>query len=225
MEAAPPQNPDGKAVWSDPYLDAALNGLVVTTSVPVIDASGHFRGVIAMDVQLNRISSVVSSIHAGPSGYAFVVDSNKRLIACPDLDTATSDCNRKSRRWARTLDQPAIAAALPDSYPRARGQDGAGQSGLETITVGGVDRFAVYRPIPEVGYSLAILVPTSELMAGAATARARVMTDSTNITQISLVLVVVILSSASLASIILGNTLTAPLDALTQAAREITAAT
>ncbi|HET6847033.1 MAG TPA: cache domain-containing protein, partial [Anaerolineales bacterium] len=223
VEASPAKDPDGKAVWSDPYLDAALNGLVVTTSVPVHDSSERFRGVIAMDVQLKRISDIVSGIHLGTTGYAFIVDSNKRLIAMPGAGYTDLGLQPESAPLGETLDLPLIAGTLPDSIRVLLDKMAKGQSGLDTIKVGNVDRFAVYRPIPEVGYSLAIVVPTNELLAGAAAARQQVMASSTNITQISLVLVLVILLIASLASVILGNTLTAPLDALTQAAREITA--
>ena len=62
VNASPAQNPGKNSVWSDPYLDAALHGLVVTTSVPVVDSRGNFRGVAAMDIQLNRISALVSNI-------------------------------------------------------------------------------------------------------------------------------------------------------------------
>ncbi len=79
--AAPAANPDHKAVWSDPYLDAAQHGLVVTSSAPVFDATGKFRGVIAMDVQLKSITDLVSNYSLGQTGYAFLIDKNKRLIA------------------------------------------------------------------------------------------------------------------------------------------------
>jgi GAF domain-containing protein len=223
IEAIPAQNPDGTAVWSDPYLDAALNGLVVTTSVPVRDRSGRFRGVIAMDVQLNRISELVSDIRVGTTGYAFLVDSNKRLIAMPGSGYSDLQLQPDVAPLGETLDVPSISNDLPDSILLLLDKMASGQSGLDTISVGGVDRFAVYRPIPEVGYSLAIIVPADELLAGAVAARSRVMSDATNITQVSLVLVAVILLLASLAAVLLGNTLTSPLNALTQTAREITA--
>ncbi len=64
VKAAPASNPEHKAVWSDPYLDAALHGLVITASVPVFDAAGNFRGVTAMDIQLKRITDIVSEIRS-----------------------------------------------------------------------------------------------------------------------------------------------------------------
>lgn len=83
VAATPIRNPQRQAVWSAPYLDAALNGLVITCSVPVYDQQGAFRGVAAMDIQLTRISEIVDSIRVEQTGYAFLIDSEKRLIAMP----------------------------------------------------------------------------------------------------------------------------------------------
>ena len=223
VKAAPAQNPTGGAVWSEPYLDAALHGLVVTTSVPVIDAGGAFRGVVAMDVQLGRISEMVSSIGVGESGYAFLIDSNKRLIALPQAGYTDLGLQPEQALLGETLGLPLIAAALPEGITPLLDRMASGQTGLETISVAGIDRFAVYRPIPEVGYSMAILVPTEELQTGAVAAREQILTSSTNITQISLVLVAIILLFASLGAVALGNTLTAPLVDLTRTAEEIAA--
>ena len=52
IDAATPSVSEGKTVWSEPYQDAALNGLVITSSTPVYDNSGEFRGVAGIDLQL-----------------------------------------------------------------------------------------------------------------------------------------------------------------------------
>jgi GAF domain-containing protein/HAMP domain-containing protein len=99
----------------------------------------------------------------------------------------------------------------------------AGQQGLDTTFINGVERFAAYRPIPEVGYSLAIIVPSSELLSGAIAAREQLAASTASTTQASLLIVGAILLVAALAAILLGNTLTSPLVALTRTAEEITA--
>jgi GAF domain-containing protein len=223
VDATAAENQGRGAVWSAPYLDAALNGLVVTTSVPVVDSSNVLRGVLAMDIQLNRISAVVSNIRIGETGYAFLVDDSKRLIAMPPSAYGDLGLEPQTAPLGESLDAPALASSLPDSVRALLDRMVAGESGLETMKIGGVDRFVVYRPIPEVGYSLAIVVPTTELLGGAAAARAQVMSANTDITQVSLVIVAVILLLATLASVVLGNSLTAPLAALTHTAREISA--
>jgi len=223
VEAAPAQNPEGKSVWSEPYLDAALHGLVVTTSVPVVDARGVFRGVIAMDVQLGRISEIVSNIHVGETGYALLIDSSKRIIALPEAAYSDLGLQVEQAPLGETLESPALAAVLPEGLKPLLDHMARGETGLDVISIGGSDRFAVYRPVPEVGYSMAIIVPTQELLAGVVAAREQLMAASANTTRISLVLVVVILLFASLAAAVLGNTLTTPLVALTQTAEAITA--
>jgi GAF domain-containing protein len=223
VNAAPDQNPDRQAVWSEPYLDAALNGLVVTTSVPVYDSRDRFRGVIAMDVQLGRITEVVASIGVGETGYAFLIDSDQRLIAMPGGGYADLGLKAEDAPLGETLDTPQVAAILPDAVRVLLGRMAAGEAGLATVAVGGQERFAVFQPVPEIGYSMLILVPAEELLRGSAAARQQLMASSTSTTLASLVIVVIVLLLASLAAAVLSNTLTAPLVALTQASREITA--
>jgi GAF domain-containing protein len=204
-------------------LDAALNGLVVTTSVPVHDSRKVFRGVIAMDVQLGRITEVVSNINVGETGYAFLIDSDQRLIAMPSQGYADLGLSAEDAPLGGTLNTPQIAGILPDAIRALLGRMAAGETGLTTLPVGGQERLAVFQPVPEIGYSMLILVPSEELLRGSAAARQQLMASSTSTTLVSLVIVVIVLLLASLAAAVLSNTLTSPLVALTQAAREITA--
>ncbi len=80
----------------------------------------------------------------------------------------------------------------------------------------------VFRPIPEVGYSLAVIVQSQEWLASAAAAKEQISEATTNTLQSSFVLVAVILMLALLAALWIGNALTSPLTALTQTAQDIT---
>ncbi len=222
IKAAPTENPSRKPVWSDPYLDAALHGLVITSSYPVFDSKGAFRGVIAMDIQLNRITNIVSSIHIGETGYAFVVDKDGRLIAMPAEGYKDLGISASALPLGDVVDPAKFGNKLPADFASLLANMGAGQSGLDTISVGGVQRFVVYRPIPEVGYSLAIVVPSQELLAGSASAKQQLSVSETDTLQVSLVLVAGILLLAVLATLAIGSTLTSPLQALTETAQEIT---
>jgi GAF domain-containing protein/HAMP domain-containing protein len=97
----------------------------------------------------------------------------------------------------------------------------SGQTGLDTVSISGTDRLVSYQPIPDIGYSLAIVVPSRELLAGALAASKEMETAATNTAQLSLVLVAMILAFAVLANVWLGNSLTSPLIALTQTAEEV----
>jgi Cache domain. len=66
--ATPEANPSRKIAWSVPYQDAALHGLVITSSAPIYDTSNRFRGVVAADVLMTSVTQAVSSIQAGETG-------------------------------------------------------------------------------------------------------------------------------------------------------------
>jgi len=83
INAAPDRNPDRQPVWSEPYLDAALNGLVVTTSMPVLRFPRSFPRCDRHGCPAWSHHELVSNISVGETGYAFLIDSNQRLIAMP----------------------------------------------------------------------------------------------------------------------------------------------
>lgn len=222
INAAPEQNPNKTAAWSDPYLDAASNGLIITTSFPVYDGRGKFRGVQAMDIQLNRITEIVSSFKIGETGHAFLLDKDKRLIAMPTAAYADFGITPDTYPLGNALDQELLATKTSPELAAAVEKMTAGQNGLETISINGVENFIIYTPVPEVGYSLAIVVPSQELLAGATAAREQIALSTRNSLILGGVLVAIILALASLAALVIGNRLVKPLGALTTVAQEIT---
>jgi len=219
VKAAQAQNPDRRVVWSDPYLDAAQNGLVITSSAPVFDSAGRFRGVAAMDIQLNKITELVAQIHVGQSGYAMLVDANGRLIAMPDAAYQDLHVTPETFPLGEVLDPTKIvemSAGFPDVFTSM----GRGESGLKTISIGGSDRYVVYRPIPGVGYSLAIIVPVDEMLAQTTAAREQIAAQTAGTIASSLILVIAVLALVVFASLAIGTLLTSPLQRLSQTARQ-----
>ncbi|HUI90474.1 MAG TPA: cache domain-containing protein [Anaerolineales bacterium] len=222
-KASPEQNPARRTVWSDPYLDAASHGLIVTSSVPVYNSLGDFRGVAAMDFQLNRITSLVSNVHVGDTGYAFLLDQNYRLIGMPDAGYKEFGISTSAVPLGQVLAPSEMSAQVPAEFWQVLAKMSSGQSGLETIELNGVEHFMVYQPLPSVGYSLAILVPSEELLKGAATAQAQIVQSTRNTLIFSILLVLGILIISLLASLAISGALTSPLASLTKTAEEITA--
>ena len=223
ISAAPDQNPDRKAVWSDPYLDAALNGLVITTSIPVNDDSGRFQGVTAMDIQLTRITQIISDIRVGDTGYAFLIDGEKRLIAMPEAAYQDFGITPEALPLGEKMDQSKLPADLPQELWNVLGRMSAGENDLETIVMDGTERFVIFGPVTETGYSLGIVVPSQELLAGSTLARAQIAQSTQRTIFISLGLVLTILLISFLASLFMGNRLMKPLKQLTLVAEEVTA--
>ncbi len=220
VKAAPPQNPEHRVVWSDPYLDAALHGIVVTSSAPVYEREA-FRGVAAMDIQLTRITDLVSRIRVGESGYAFLVDKDRRLIAMPDIGYQAFGASPEAIPLGEVLDQAKLSSPLPAEFWNALNGT-TDPNRVETFTIRGQEYFAIFRSIPEVAYSLVVLVPSREMLATSIAAMQQVEQSSRNTLLVSLLLVSVILLASLLAALGISNRLTSPLRALTHTAEEIT---
>jgi len=221
INAAPAQNPKNQVVWSDPYQDAALHGLVVTSSVPVFEPESRFRGVAAMDIKLNSITELVSNIRVGTTSYAFLVDKDNRLIAFPPVGYSDFGITPEKLPLGEIINKEKLSG-VPDGFFEILLKTSSGESGLATITLNNMERFMVYRPISEVGYGLVILVPTEELLTEAKTADEQIASETRNTIALSILLIIGILVVASVATLVMGNLLTSPLKTLTKTAEKIT---
>jgi len=221
IKASPLQDPQRQAVWSDPYVDAAHHGLVVTVSIPVYDAAGNFRGAMAMDIQLNRITAIVSNLKVGQTGFAFLIDKNYKLIAMPQAGYKELGIPG-TLTLGTTLAPTEIRSQVTPEFWKILDKMSHGQSGLETIPINGTDQFFVYSPLSSIGYSLAIMVPRDQMIASATAAQAQIIQSGTNTLIFSALLILGILVVALLAAMTISSALTSPLVSLTQTAQEIT---
>ena len=98
----------------------------------------------------------------------------------------------------------------------------SGKNGINTLTIGGVERFVAYDPIPEVNYGLVIIVPSNELLADAIIAKQQIAQETASTYSRSLLLVILILVIALILTLLIGNSLTSPLRTLTKTAEKIT---
>lgn len=220
LKAAPASNPGGDAVWSDPYLDAALNGIVITNSAPVHDDSGNLLGVVAQDIQLTRISEIITNIRVGETGYAFLIDRDRRLIAMPEAGYTDLGIDPAATPLGNELTPESVgapAAELNDVILQMI----SGNSGFSEITLNGTQRFVIYRTVEGVNFSLAIVVPAQEMLAKALEARQQLERENINVLVLSVFVVLGIFGLTLLATVNFSNTLTAPLTSLTKTAEEM----
>ncbi|MBI5932232.1 MAG: GAF domain-containing protein [Chloroflexi bacterium] len=221
-DAAPLQNPKRGVAWSEPYVDAALNGLVVTASYPVYGTDDRFRGVIAADFQLVKIAEHISSIRFTKSGYAFLLDKKGRVIAMPSeayADFGLTAADLQDEEGMKSIIK-AVDIKDIDIFEVLTKMTSA-QTGIRRASMNGVDKYIAYRPIPSVGYSLGIVVPVSEMQGTVIATRQR-MEKETSATHINvLTTAVVLLAVALLVSRAIGNALARPLTQLTETATRL----
>lgn len=220
VEAAPEQNPNKEAVWSEPYLDAALNGIVITNSVPVYDELGKFRGVAAQDIQLTRMTEIVDEIQIGENGYAFLVDRDNRLIAMPEeayqdlgLDSQSVPLGDVLSEENLGRSEPELLGVLEKLVP--------GENGRTRFDIAGAERFFIYRTIPGVDFKLLIVVPVQEMLATSLDAKQQIERETNNTIAVSIIIVLGIFILTAAITINFSNTLTAPILAVTRVAEEL----
>jgi HAMP domain-containing protein len=219
-ETAPPAT-----YWSAPYNDAALNGLVETNAMPIYDAAGDFRGVVAADVLITTITDKVSAITPGESGYAFLIDSQGRFISLPDAARSTLGLEPAAGP-ADSSPEEIIENSIFDTHENVAKFAPAmlaGETGLSTFVEGDVTYYLAYAPITTTGYSLGLVVPVDELQNLSLTVTQRLTEEGDATTQLTIVILALVLLTALLFSYVLARVITRPLRELTEAAEAVAA--
>lgn len=207
--------------WSAPYLDAALNGLVETNSVPVYDQQGQFRGVVAADLLMTTLTDRVAGVNLAETGYAFLVDSNGRFVSLPesgwtDFGIETENLSVADLNEFSLLDTASDIRAIAEPML-------AGETGIGVFNRRGEVHYLAYAPIPSTGYSLGVVVPVTEMVQLSLTISDRLDEEARSALQLTIGIVVLVLLVALLFSYLIGRLLTAPLVQLTEAAEEVAA--
>jgi len=219
IAAAPKENPEREIVWSVPYQDAALNGLVITSSAPIYDSNNTFRGVVAADVLMTSVTQTVSSIRTGDTGYAFLVDRDGRVIVMPP--DGYTDFDIPSDITAEELAQYTLPDKVSIELFKVLIKMTGSQKGVQIVEINGMQKYIAYRPIPKIKYSMGIVVPVSELSQPFISAVQAQERETNTTILLVFILVGVVLSIAALASWVVSNALTMPLKKVTQTASEI----
>jgi len=223
--AAPPANPARGAVWSEPYIDLVGQGLIVTVSTPVYGGD-EFWGVLGVDVSLARLIDRLNGLSPTPGGYAFLVDDSGHLVAAPPA--ALDDILGKSqvgKTWSMT---ETLGLSLVDSatspFVDTLAAMQAGSSGLDQFEVAGRQVFVAYAPLPNVGWSLALVAPVDEITAQAEQVAATIHSEANRTIRLTLLLMGAFFLVALAGTIVLSrHSLTKPIEALVAGTRAVAA--
>lgn len=220
LAAKPSNNPKNEVVWSAPYEDAALNGLVITTSAPVVDKIGRFQGVTAIDVQITRVIDLVANVELGETGYAFLIDNNGRLISLPEAGFTDFGITDENAKLSAIMDPTALPSVSPD-FSEVMSKINNEQQGIFSIMLNGSERHIAFHHIPQVNYKLVYIIPSNELFSSREIISEQISQETRTTINFSILLIAAVFVLAAAASFTISNTLTAPLQSLNSAAGEI----
>lgn len=221
-DVVPQNDPDRKDLWSVPYQDPAGQGLLVTNSIPVYDQNNTFRGVMAADVQLSKLTENISAVKIAKSGFAFLIDHAGHIIAMPKPGYTLLGLQPEVVPISETPKSTLVGRG-PAGLQNAINQMIVGKDGLSTVKMGDVEYYVAYSPLSTIGYSLGVLVPTAEMNETFLAARGNLEKETQNTLNFTVIILALLLLAAVSVSFLLSQNIIRPLSRLTQVAQAIAA--
>lgn len=216
---APLFNPKRLTRWTIPYIDATGGGLVVTAASPVYIGE-EFNGVVAADIQLARVEEQISSIKIGQTGYAFMIDDAGRIITMPPAGYDMFGINPQELKPDDFFKQTVLGEGS-NELRAITSRMAAGGNGLNIIQVNGIETYISYSPVKASGYSIALVVPVTEMQSAISAARAETQSQIRSFVLQAALILFVLLFAAVVISLAIGRVISAPVVRLTQTANQV----
>ncbi len=148
-----------QAIWSEPYFGESGRIIMTSYSFPFFrkqPGGQEFAGIVCVDLSLNWLRNVVSSLKIGKTGYAFLITRNGTFVTHPKLDLIMNE----------TIFSIADARNNPQIREIGRSMI-AGEKGFTAFTslTSNQKYWMVYTPLTANGWSIGVLFPQNELMA------------------------------------------------------------
>jgi GAF domain-containing protein/HAMP domain-containing protein len=212
-------NPQRLARWTIPYVDATGGGLVVTVASPVY-LGNNFKGVVAVDMKIGDVTSQVQELKIGQTGYAFLIDDAGRVLSMPPAGYELFGLDPNDINDDEFFKQTILGAGSDELQAAVRRMV-AGGSGLLIVNAAGVDTYVSFAPIRANGYSLALVVPVSELQGAINTARNETQAQIQSGIRVLAIILIALLAVAIMISLAIGEVISAPVIRLTGVANQI----
>lgn len=163
MSVRPESNPDRRLVWSPPYVDDAGHGLLVTASAPLYK-DGAFRGMIAVDVGLNRLTTRLRGLNPTPGGSAMLLDRRGHVLAAPE-GVLTLLLGRTPPTAPRALLELSLVDDPESALRDFKATFARGDLGARAIDAHGSQIVVTFAPLPTLGWTLVLVSPFDEVTA------------------------------------------------------------
>lgn len=72
--------------WSDPYIFYTSQKPGITISGPTYNLKGQLRGIVGVDIEIDKLSTFISNLRIGVNGYAFMLNQNRDVVAFHDVE-------------------------------------------------------------------------------------------------------------------------------------------
>lgn len=134
-------NNKGKIAYTEPYKDASTGKMMISVS-KTVERDGTLVGVLSMDIDLDKLSGLLSQIKISDKGYAFIASSKGIMIAHPDKSLLGGNTATTLSYWENAEKQ---------------------ESGYQTYSYNGEEKFINYTTNKQTGWKLMAALPVTEL--------------------------------------------------------------
>ena len=136
-------------------LELTLDGMVASYGKPLYRADSTFIGVISTDLSLLRLSRAMSEMRPYPHSYFMMIDADGRYYVHPD----------STLLFKQTIFD--VADTHEQGGQIVLGHEmTSGKHGNMIVRIDGANCIVCYMPVPDTSWSLAIVCPDSDVMAG-----------------------------------------------------------
>lgn len=143
-----------KSLWIDPYFDHGGGETFLSTYVIPIKKGDTPTAILTIDVTLEWLEKIISSIKIYKSGYAFLLNSEGSFIVHPNKDLVNKE---NLRSLAKKLNQPYLIEIAEDIKNK--------KSGYRKVLPFTTNKTAwlYYAPLKNTDWTLALIFPEEEL--------------------------------------------------------------
>jgi len=146
----------GQPVWTEPYFDRGAGDILMCTCSVPFYRDKEFRGVATVDVSLEDLREELRKASTGEE-YCTIVSRTGTFISHPDQSRIMADSVFRLAERSGSEELAKIGREMT-----------AGKTGVRRLTDAetGKTAWIVFVPIESVGWSLAAVIPESQVMAG-----------------------------------------------------------
>jgi methyl-accepting chemotaxis protein len=93
-------NLDGQIIWTEPYVDASQGNMIIS-GAKTINVDGNFLGVLAIDIDLTKLSETIRNTVVGTNGHLVLMDKNGKVVLHNDKEMLGKDLSEEA--WVKTI--------------------------------------------------------------------------------------------------------------------------
>jgi len=143
--------------WTDLYISASEEILMVTCYRSAYDSNKNLIGVVGLDITLSSLNDRIITTQVGKKGYALLLDKNGKVIAHPKLSKGSQqwDESFKTENW---LDGP------NNQLRKIAKEMTMGAHGVRQCNFDGGEKYIAYAPIKSTNWSIGVVMPVDEIV-------------------------------------------------------------